>query len=361
MNKILKYVLTVIAGSAIGLTILFFLRGDFSKEKQAAVVGFYNVENLFDTVHDEGKNDYEFLPDGKNKWTAENYGVKLGNIASVVAKMAEANGGEFHSILGLAEVENGRVLEDLVNRQEIAAADYDFVHYEGPDGRGIDVAMLYRPDRFKVADSYAVPFDFNSDIEFEYSEEEQQDFRTRDVLVVRGELDGEMFAVMVAHLPSRRGDKGGDLRGRGAEIMYDEAMELMEEYPGIKIVVMGDMNDDPADESMEEYLHSDNDIDDVEQHEFFSPFMDIHEDGLGTLQYRGAWNLFDNILVNYSVVKGEGLQIQPNGKYFGYIFDDPMLIQQEGKFAGSPFRTFSYGEFIGGYSDHLPTYIVLSK
>ena len=173
---------------------------------QKQVIGFYNLENLFDTLHDEGKNDAQYLPDGQNEWTQEKYAAKLTNMASVIRAMRDANG-QYHALLGVAEVENEHVLRDLVAQPSIADARYGIVHYESPDSRGIDVALLYRPDVFEVLESKPLPFDFNSDIEFDYSPEEQAAFRTRDILMVRGKLAGRMTAVFVAHLPSGSAQK----------------------------------------------------------------------------------------------------------------------------------------------------------
>ena len=230
--------------------------------EDAYVIGFYNVENLFDTEHDRGKSDQPFLPDGENNWTGDKYGKKLANLASVIRAMSEKNG-RWHAVLALAEVENDRVLEDLTAREEIAAAGYRFVHYESPDVRGIDCALLYRPADFELLESYTLPFDFDSDIVFEKTPQEQRSFKTRDVLFVRGRLGGEMFGFYVAHLPSRSGDKGEDLRCRGAEIVYNDAMRQESRHPGIKLVVMGDMNDNPEDRSMSVYLHGRERIEDV--------------------------------------------------------------------------------------------------
>ena len=329
------------------------------------VLGFYNVENLFDTYHDEGKNDYEFLPDGKNKWTDAKYEKKLHNIATVIKAMAEENK-TFHTVLGLSEIENRHVLEDLVSQPEIEAANYQIVHYDGPDRRGVDVALLYRPEHFTVEESQSIPFDFNSTaITFSMDKEAQDYFRTRDILMVRGKLDGEMFAFYVAHLPSRIGGKGQDLRSRGAEIIYDHALKLMKEYPGIKIMVMGDMNDNPTDESMTTFMHGKESVSEVGPYDFFSPFISMLKAGYGSLAYRGTWNIYDIILVNEAMVnapKGQ-LSIQPIVKkqYYGRIFSQPFMVQQEGQYKGTPFRTFSSGTFIGGYSDHYPTYIIVSN
>ena len=330
--------------------------------KRSYVIGFYNLENLFDTYHDEGKNDYEYLPDGANQWTEAKYTKKLHNMASVIRAMKDENK-VWHAVLGVSEIENRHVLEDLVSQPEIAEANYQIVHYDGPDRRGVDVALLYRPNLFKVLESKSIPFDFNSSIEFTLNEEEKAYFRTRDILMVRGMLGNEMFAFFVAHLPSRIGGKGGDLRSRGGEIMYQESMRLMAEYPDIKIVAMGDMNDNPTDPSMAVYMHGKENIDEVGREDFFSPFVSMLKSGYGSLAYQGEWNIYDIIVVNANLCRGEGLKIRPivKKKFYGRIFNPPFMTQQEGPYAGTPFRTFSGGAFIGGYSDHYPTYIVVSN
>ena len=330
--------------------------------KRSYVIGFYNLENLFDTYHDEGKNDYEYLPDGANQWTEAKYTKKLHNMASVIRAMKDENK-IWHAVLGVSEIENRHVLEDLVSQPEIAEANYQIVHYDGPDRRGVDVALLYRPNLFKVLESKSIPFDFNSSIAFSLNEEEKAYFRTRDILMVRGMLGNEMFAFFVAHLPSRIGGKGGDLRSRGGEIMYQESMRLMAEYPDIKIVAMGDMNDNPTDPSMAVYMHGKENIDEVGKEDFFSPFVSMLKSGYGSLAYQGEWNIYDIIVVNANLCRGEGLKIRPivKKKFYGRIFNPPFMTQQEGPYAGTPFRTFSGGAFIGGYSDHYPTYIVVSN
>ena len=327
------------------------------------VIGFYNVENLFDAVHDKGKNDYDFLPDGSNGWTPERYARKRENIASVIRAMKEENGC-WHTVLGLAEVENRQVLEDLVREPGIEEADFRIVHFEGPDRRGIDCALLYRPE-FNVLESESIPYDFDSErIRFGMDRDEMRSFRTRDVLLVRGKLAGEMFAVFVAHLPSRKGEKAEETRARGAEIIHDKAMALMEKYPGIKIVVMGDMNDNPEDESQVKWLHARATIGETGPQDFFSPFISTLRAGIGTLTYRNEWNLFDIILVNQALAKAQpgSLHIVPcvADKYYGKVFRKPFMTQQDGKYKGSPLRTFSGGEFLDGYSDHYPTSIVVS-
>ena len=328
------------------------------------VIGFYNLENLFDTYDDPAKNDEEFLPEGQNKWTDVKYQKKLQNMASVIGAMAEANGA-FHTLLGVSEIENRLVLEDLVAQPEIARANYQIVHYDSPDARGVDVGLLYRPDQFTYIDSESIPFTFDSDIEFSMGEELQASFKTRDILMVHGQIAGEDFAIYVAHLPSRVGGKGGDLRSRGAEIIYCHAMDMMEKYPGIKVVVMGDMNDNPTDISMSEYLHGKEDPAEVGHEDFFSPFLSMLKKGYGSIAYRGDWNIYDIIMVNETLLKAPdgGLKIRQIGKKgnYGVVFKRPFMITKNGQYKGYPFRTFSNGSFIGGYSDHFPTFIVIGE
>lgn len=336
------------------------------QHKKAHVIGFYNLENLFDTYHDEGKNDYEYLPDGGNEWTDVKYAKKLQNMAKVIAEMKNDNG-QWHAVLGVSEVENRHVLEDLVAEPAIASANYQIVHYDGPDRRGVDCALLYKPEVFKLIASESIPFTFTpSRIDWkEWSQEEMDAFRTRDVLMVRGTIDGEMFAFFVCHLPSRIGGKGADLRPRGAEIAYQRAMELQKEFPGIKIVVMGDMNDNPGDVSMTEFLRGKETIEETTDQDFFDPFLSMIKAGYSSLYYRGEGNIFDIVMVNKALAQAPAgtFQIQPivKNKYYGRVFNKPFMTNQSGPYKGTPFRTFSNGAFVGGFSDHYPTYIVIMK
>ncbi len=338
-----------------------------SKAERTYIVGFYNLENLFDTYDDPVKNDGEFLPDGKNQWTETKYWKKVSNMAKVIREMKNQNG-RYHTLLGVSEIENRLVLEDLVADPQIADAGYQIIHYDGPDRRGVDVALLYRPDQFTYLDSESIPFTFEgSSIDFVMSKEEQDYFKTRDVLMVHGLLAGEHVAVYVAHLPSRAGDKKGSnqLRDRGGEIMYDHSMMMQEKYPGIKIICMGDMNDNPTDPSMAEYLHGKENIADVTDTDFYSPFVRMLKDGYGSLAYRGVWSIYDLLLVNNSLANAPDgcLRILPLGKkgYHGHIFKAKFMTNQKGQYKDTPLRTFSNGAFIGGYSDHYPTFIVIGK
>mgnify|MGYP002677691124 FL=1 len=347
------------------LLLLMSLSASAQKTQQNYVIGFYNLENLFDIYDDPVKNDSEFLPEGKNKWTQAKYEKKLHNMAKVIRSMAD-NNKRWHTILGISEIENRLVIEDLVSQPEIADANYQIVHYDSPDRRGVDVALLYKPDQFTYLDSESIPFDFNSDIDF--SDTDTSYFKTRDILMVHGLIAGEHFAFYVAHLPSRVGGKGGNLRSRGAEIIYNHSREMEAKYPGIKIVAMGDMNDNPTDDSMAKYLHGQERLENVTPTEFFSPYISMLKAGYGSLCYQGVWSIYDLELVNYNLAHAPdgGLKIQPvtknHGKeYYGVVFKRPWMTTQKGQYKGYPFRTFSNGAFVGGYSDHYPTYIVVGK
>lgn len=347
------------------LLLLMSLSASAQKTQQNYVIGFYNLENLFDIYDDPVKNDSEFLPEGKNKWTQAKYEKKLHNMAKVIRSMAD-NNKRWHTILGISEIENRLVIEDLVSQPEIADANYQIVHYDSPDRRGVDVALLYKPDQFTYLDSESIPFDFNSDIDF--SDTDTSYFKTRDILMVHGLIAGEHFAFYVAHLPSRIGGKGGNLRSRGAEIIYNHSREMEAKYPGIKIVAMGDMNDNPTDDSMAKYLHGQERLENVTPTEFYSPYISMLKAGYGSLCYQGVWSIYDLELVNYNLAHAPdgGLKIQPvtknHGKeYYGVVFKRPWMTTQKGQYKGYPFRTFSNGAFVGGYSDHYPTYIVVGK
>ena len=354
----------------ITLLLAFSFTADAQKGKTGTgtrhyVIGFYNLENLFDIYDDPAKNDEEYLPNGKNEWTEVKYNKKLHNMATVIKAMHDDNG-RWHTILGISEIENRLVIEDLISQPEIEAANYQIIHYDGPDRRGVDVALLYKPEQFNYITSESLPFNIeNTRVDITLTPAEQDYFRTRDILMVRGTIDGEMFAFFVTHTPSRIGGKGSDLRSRCAEIIYNRARELEAEFPGIKIVAMGDMNDDPFNESMAVWLHGRETIEEMKPEDFFNPYLRMLKDGYGTLCYQGVWSIFDQELVNYNlaVAPQGGLKIIPivKGKYYGRVFKKPFMTTQKGQYKGYPFRTFSNGAFINGYSDHYPTYIIVSK
>ena len=321
-------------------------------------VGFYNLENLFDYTHDEGKNDYEFLPDGSYHWNEMKYTHKLHNMSRVLAEMGTDKIPDGCAFIGVSEVENDHVLTDLVAQPSLAARNFKFCHIEGPDRRGIDCALLYNPKYYKVNNVKLVP----------YVPELAKDstFKTRGFLTVSGELAGEHVDVIVCHWPSRfSGSFYRETAGREVRAVKDS---LLKDDRNVKVFIMGDMNDDPFDESMVTYLHGKETIAEMTPQDYYNPYLSMIKAGYGSLCYQGTWCIYDQELINYNlaVAPEGGLKIQPVTKgrgvwYDGVIFKRPFMTTHKGQYKGYPFRTFSNGAFVGGYSDHYPTYIVLGK
>lgn len=316
-------------------------------------VGFYNLENLFDTKHDEGKNDYEYLPEGRNKWTEMKYNSKLRNMSTVLSEMGtDVLPGVGCAVIGVSEVENRHCLEDLVNQPKLKARNFKFVHVEGPDKRGVDCGLLYNPKFFTPQKVRLVPY--------VYEKKEDEGHATRGFLTVTGTLAGERITVIVCHWPSRGATSYyRELAGRQVRVIKDN---LMKEDPNAKVIIMGDMNDDPRDRSMSVALGAKRDMKEVEPGGLYNPWWKLHDTGTGTLTFGGSWNLFDQIVVSYSLLHQEGRQDYNTLKFRQHqIFRRDYLFQQEGQYKGGIKRTHAGGVWLNGYSDHLPTIIYLMK
>ena len=327
-----------------------------SAQKKFSVyaVGFYNQENLFDTCHDVGKNDYQFLPNGSYHWNGLKYSHKLHNMSHALSDMATTTlPGVGCAVIGLSEVENNKVLTDLCAQPALKARNYQFCHVEGPDHRGIDCALIYQPSLFTVKDVKLYP----------YVPTEKQDakFRTRGYLAVSGLLAGEHVVVIVAHLPSRFG--GSYSREVGGAQIKALKERIQKKNPNCKVIVMGDMNDDPTNASMTEALGCKPDIDEVGKGEMYNPWYNILvKEGLGTLTYGGSWNLFDQIVMTPNLLNKKGAKDFSTLKFFkNQIFRRDYLFQTEGKYKGAPKRTHAGGVWLDGYSDHLPVVVYLVK
>lgn len=317
-------------------------------------VGFYNLENLFDTCHDAGKNDYEFLPDGSYQWTGQKYAHKLHNLAKVLAEMGTDKLPDVGcAAIGVAEVENAGCLADLCNQEPLKARNFQFVHIEGPDLRGIDCGLLYNPALFTVRDVKLVPYVYLLPIDEKYV--------TRGFLTVSGTMAGEHVTIIVNHLPSRAATSY--YREEGGRQLRELKDSLMRDDPNVKLLIMGDMNDDPQDPSMAEKLGARRKMQDVESPDgLWNPWWDVLASGTGTLKYKGAWNLFDQIIVSHSLLDQKGKKNYKSLKLVDYqIFSRDYLFQKEGQYEGYPLRTHSGGKWLDGYSDHLPTVVYLAK
>lgn len=346
--------ITVMQRTAMAL-LLFMCLGivAFAQKKYAVyAVGFYNQENLFDTCHDEGKNDYEYLP--AKGWDALKYSSKLKNMARVISEMGTDMLPKVGcAFIGLSEVENAKVLDDLTAELSTRVRNYKYVHVEGPDTRGIDCALLYNPHLFAVKDVKLLP----------YKTERPSDstFKTRGFLTVRGEMAGEDVVAIVCHWPSRySGSYYRELAAKQVKAIKDSVLQA---YPATKVFVMGDMNDDPTNKSMKEILRALPTMDEVGEGDMFNPWYNLlAKEGKGTLMYQGSWNLFDQIVLSPNLVTKKGEKDYSTLKYFKHqIFRRDYMIQQEGQYKGSPLRTSAGGRWLNGYSDHLPVVVYLVK
>ena len=316
-------------------------------------IGFYNLENLFDTEHDAGKNDYEYLPDDTNKWTELKYNSKLKNMSRVLSEMGTDWLPEVGcAAIGVSEVENARCLTDLCNQPLLKAKNFKFVHIEGPDQRGVDCALLYNPSLFRVRSQELVPYI--------YTQSKDAGRATRGFLLVNGVLAGENVAIIVCHLPSRGAESF--YREEGGRQVRELKERIQRQDPNIKIIIMGDMNDDPQDKSMAVALGAKRKIKDVPKNGLYNPWWDVLASGTGTLQYDGKWNLFDQIILSQNLLHQEGANDYNTLKLRRHqIFRRDYLFQKDGRYKGNTLRTHAGGVWLNGYSDHLPTVVYLMK
>jgi hypothetical protein len=256
------------------------------------------------------------------------------------------------AVIGVSEVENAKCLTDLCNQEPLKAKNFQFVHIEGPDQRGVDCALLYNPALFTVRDVKLVPYVYRLP---------QDSMRaTRGFLVVSGMMADEHVTIVVCHLPSRGATSFYREEG-GAQVKVVKD-SLIAEDPNVKVLVMGDMNDDPQDASMAKCLGAKRKIKDVGDGDMYNPWWDVLASGTGTLMYDGAWNLFDQIILSPSLINRDNSKDYSTLKLFSHqIFRRDYLFQKDGKYKGNTLRTQAGGVWLDGFSDHLPTVVYLIK
>lgn len=337
------------------IALLAFVSINVSAQRKFNVyaVGFYNLENLFDTQHDEGKNDYEYMPNGSYKWNDLKYNRKLHNMARALSDMGTDMLPDVGcAVIGVSEVENAHALTDLCAQPELAARGYQFAHIEGPDRRGVDCALLYNPSLFILQNVKLV----------QYVQELAADsaYKTRGFLTVTGYLAGDPVGFIVCHWPSRAsGSFYRESGGRQVKVIKDSLLAL---NPNMKVMVMGDMNDDPQNKSMSVELRAKKKLKDVKEGDMFNPWWAILDGGTGTLSYQGSWNLFDQIVMTPNMLDIAGTKDYSALTYLKcQIQRFDYLINKEGKYKGTPKRTTASGEWLDGYSDHLPVAVYLVK
>lgn len=316
-------------------------------EGKTLSVAFYNVENLFDTEDNPDKIDEQFLPEGDYKWTNEVYVHKLGNLAHAIEALGDADGPE---ILGLAEVENRRVVEDLVQLTSLKGRGYAVVHEESPDMRGIDVALVYDPKVFRYQRHKKLLVDFP----------DEQDYTSRDILLVEGTVRKQTLYVLVNHWPSRRGGESESepRRLRAAAIARAATDSLFALNPNANIILMGDFNDDPHNKSVTESMQASGTRTAVKPGGFFNPMASLHDrDSRGTLTYQGKWNLFDQFLVSQHLLGDSKLHYVEGS---AAVYNPEFLQVGFGSAKEAPRRAIFRGAFVPeGFSDHFPVYLQL--
>ncbi|MEY4382506.1 MAG: hypothetical protein RI995_48 [Bacteroidota bacterium] len=342
--------------------------GQFKKFR-IHTVAFYNFENLFDTINDPNTYDEDWTPKGSQHWTNDKYQKKLANLSSVLVAIGSSENPESPTFIGGCEIENRGVLEDLIRQPQLLDKAYGIIHFDSPDKRGIDVALLYRklyfqPITYSNIPLYVYQGETKSQLETAESTDDIVEISpknkrvyTRDQLLVTGFLEGEEIHLIVNHWPSRSGgeQRSSPFREAAAELNRKIIDSLQQINPNAKIITMGDLNDGPYNKSVKIALGAKAKKIETPQFGIYNPFEEMQKKGMGTIAHRDAWDIFDQIMVSESLLKKE---------YSSYrfwkagIYNSSFLIQPSGQFKGYPLR-HSATEI--GFSDHFPVYIYLIK
>lgn len=320
------------------------------KNVKSFTVVSYNVENLFDTINDPLTDDDAFTPEGEKKWTPERYTAKLEILARVISEIPSK---KLPAIVGMAEVENRDVLVDLVSMKSLKKGKYKIVHEDGEDPRGIDCALIYRPDVFKYGRHSYIPISDPADPEYTY----------RGILHVEGKApDGKELHIFMMHWKSRSGgqEETEHQRMLSAIALKKELGMMMVRNPKARIIMMGDFNDEPTNRSITHGLMAGNKRKNIETGEFYNLFYDMHNaEGLGSYNYRGQWNMLDQVIVSYNLLnRSKGLS---SGFEDGKIMKEEFMLYDSKKHKQwLPSSTYGGPEYFGGPADHLPVYVTFT-
>ena len=355
------------------LSFLFLCRMGFSQQKSFRIhtLVFYNFENLFDTINDPHTNDDEWTPEGTQRWTAQKYQQKLENLSRVLTEIGKPENSNTPTFIAGSEIENRGVLEDLVQHPKMALHDYGIIHFDSPDKRGIDVALLFQKKYFLPVSYANIPlYIYKKEVEDKepdpLSEDLDQDevvntydnrVFTRDQLLITGFLDGEEINIIVNHWPSRSGGEKKTSAFREAAGMLNRKIidSLQKINPNAKVITLGDLNDGPFNNSIKKALNAKAKKQDVPEFGIYNPFEEMAKKGLGTIAFRDSWDIFDQIMVTQSLVKNDFSTYQ---YWKAGIFNKSYLIQNSGQYKGYPKR---HSATEVGFSDHFPVYIYLIK
>ncbi|WP_136482035.1 endonuclease/exonuclease/phosphatase family protein [Cognatitamlana onchidii] len=326
-----------------------------AQERQFKIhtVAFYNLENLFDVIDDPNKLD-EYSPIMELKSGRDVvYAKKLHNMARVMSDIGFDTSKTSPSIIGICEVENRKVIQDLINDSLLINEAYGIAHKDSPDSRGIDVALLYKKAHFKPTQINAYKLKI-------FDDQTQKQVYTRDQLLVSGRLDNDPVHIIVNHWPSRR---GGETRSKPKRIAAAklnkriiDSLQVINPYS--KIIIMGDFNDNPNSYSIKSILKPEKESYKVKLKGLYNPYMNLYKKGVGTTAYRDNWSLFDQIMLSKPFLESE---YNTYRFYKAGIYNKHYLIHKQGKYKGYPYRSWSNGGFSNGYSDHFPVYVQLIK
>lgn len=322
-----------------------YKHSDVARNENGIRVMFYNVENLFDTINDPAINDEEYLPESSLEWVSWKYYDKTNKLAQVIANVG---GLELPGIVGICEIENRLVLENLVKAAPIEKGNYKIVHYDSPDRRGIDVGLLYRPEKFRLLYSSPLRLNLANDT----------NFRTRDILYVKGVVLGaDTLHLFVNHWPSRSGGQEASepKREAAAALLKQTVDSLFSIHKSVQILIMGDLNDTPKNSSVFEVLGASNPDVGAGRLQNLMFGMDPQ---LGTHKYRGEWAYLDQLIVSKALLYGP-LRVNELG---AVVFRAPFLLEADTRYTGDfPFRAFRGPRYAGGFSDHLPVFVDLMQ
>ncbi len=374
------------------------------RKVQRAAVAFMNVENLWDTipsadyidgtkdVHNpafhrsvpldslkylEVTEDYkgewsdnlligkkvvrhqilsdDFTVNGPKNWDTKKYYQKLGNIARVISELGRQYTNDNPAIVGLLEVENRQVVQDIIKQPVLARSNYGIVHYNSYDARGIDIALIYQKSRLKITETYSR--------EIKIFNDEGRRSYTRGILVVKGLLDGEKVGIFLNHWPSRSGGEAATIarRAAAAVALKEEMDKARAEYPEIKLFAMGDFNDDPVSPSLKKHLGTVGEPSQLsEKTPYYNLMYKLYKAGVASLAYRDAPNLFDQIIVSKNLYSPEKLT-KTYSIYKAEIYAPSYLVNPSGQWKGYPLRSWDGDRFTGGFSDHFPAVSVIQR
>lgn len=309
---------------------------------QQSWVGFYNLENLFDTVSSVGVEDEDRTPHGKYRWTSDRMELKIKKLHSVIDSINQTVDPYEWSVLGVCEVENAALINQLCKRFD-PSQNCRFVHFESPDLRGIDVALLYNAKRFR-------PTHFERKKVKLFLSDDTPKY-TRDLLVVSGWLTQLKVHFIVAHWPSRSGGQKRSEHFRSTASYYSRRIidSIRAKDPKAQIVLMGDLNDDPTDRSVKRLVKET-----VKFEGLYNPMEALHQKGVGSIAHQDRWHLFDQLIFTPNFKTEGALQLTGAG-----VFKRPFLTQKNGRYKNYPLRTYVGTQYSGGYSDHFPVIALL--